>query len=324
MTEQITEHTGGKSARQDSVGLSQLDGVLVLNKPGGPTSTKCLNNIKHQLRQKKIGHAGTLDPMARGVLIVLLGQATKIAQHLLGSDKTYVGELEIGRATDTYDIEGQITDEPGWEGITEERVREEVLAWLELNSQIVPPYSAAKHKGQPLYKISRQGKEAPVKEKPVKIYRAEILEMDLPRVRFRVSCSTGTYIRSLVHSLGIRLGCGAVLTDLLREHSHPFSLDDAYSLEQLLSEPELLHERVLPLDKALPDWPRIQLSAEDSALVRNGARLDVQPAHLSGKTFLQGQPALFIDSTGCPLALVETTLADGRPVWGIQRGLWKS
>ena len=195
----------------------QLDGVLVLHKPGGPTSTDCLNKIKWALGQKKIGHAGTLDPMATGVLVVLLGQGTKLANYLSTDRKTYRGSLILGQTTDTYDVQGKVLADAPWTHLASETVREEILAWRGTISQEVPPVSAAKHEGKPLYALHRAGKETPVKVKDVTIFDVEILELALPHVTFRVTCSAGTYIRSLAHSLGKRLGCGAVLSELERE-----------------------------------------------------------------------------------------------------------
>jgi len=235
----------------------QQNGVLILDKPKGPTSTSCLNAIKKRLGQKKIGHAGTLDPMATGVLPVLLGYGTKIAPYITGGDKTYLGELKLGLTTDTYDIEGKVVDEQPWEHISPEDAGTGITSWTGLTEQEVPPVSAAKHKGKPLYALARAGKETPVKIKAIEVKHAEVVDIDLPLVKFRVTVSAGTYVRSLVHSLGIRFGTGAVLTSLTREQSGPFGLEQAYSLDQVLEEPHRLPERVLSVGEALPDWPRL-------------------------------------------------------------------
>ncbi len=176
--------------------LPQQHGVLVLNKPSGPTSARCLTAIK-RLGQKKIGHAGTLDPLASGVLLVLLGQATKLSGHLLsGGGKVYRGVLRLGQTTDTWDIEGQVQEEAPWQHISVEDVRREVAAWLDLTEQPVPSYSAAKHEGQPLYKLARKGLEAPQKIKRMKISQADVLEASLPFVSFRNACPQLTQLRA--------------------------------------------------------------------------------------------------------------------------------
>lgn len=299
----------------------QQHGVLVLNKPKGPTSAGCLEMIKRSLKQKKIGHAGTLDPMASGVLLVLLGQGTKLASYLTEGGKTYSGTLQLGITTETYDMEGQEVVEAPWEHLEADDVAAVVRDWTKMTSQVIPPYSAAKHKGKPLYKLSREGKETPVKTKPLTVTRSEVLEMDLPGVSFRVECGAGTYIRSLVHSLGIRLGCGAVLSALVREHSHPFGLDQAWELDTILNEPDELPGRVMPLSEALPHWRKVVLDAKESQMVKNGTRIECAPG-AAGTVVTPGERAMLTEQSGKALALAEAAITDGKPVWAILRGLW--
>ncbi|WP_461211126.1 tRNA pseudouridine(55) synthase TruB [Desulfocurvus sp. DL9XJH121] len=297
---------------------NQLDGLLVLDKPEGPTSAGCLARIKRGLDQGKIGHAGTLDPMATGVLLVLLGEATKLAPYLTEGKKTYLGELELGTATDTYDRQGQIVTQKPFDLLAPEDVKEAILAWTGRMDQEVPPVSAAKHQGKPLYALVRAGEDVPVKIKPVEIFHAEVLETELPRVRFRVTVSAGTYVRSLVHSLGIRLGCGAMLTALTREHCHPFGLDQAHGLETVLADPEGFPDRVIPLADALPQWPRPALDGDQADRVRNGARL---PVAETGADAAPGDRALLMGPGSVPLALAEARPDDGGLSWFILRGL---
>jgi len=298
---------------------AQLDGLLILNKPEGPTSAGCLTKIKRGLQQGKIGHAGTLDPMATGVLLVLLGHGTKLANYLTDGQKTYWGELELGTVTNTYDRQGEIVEQKAFDHVTPEDVRSDVLSWMELSTQEVPPVSAAKHQGKPLYALERAGMDVPVKVKDVEIFHAEVLETELPRVRFRATVSAGTYVRSLVHSLGIRLGCGAMLTALTREHCHPFGLKDAWDLDQVLAEPERFPERVIPLADALPHWPKVAVDAEQANQVQNGTWLPVADTDLAGAL---GDRAMLIGPGGVPLALVEAKDKDGSVSWSILRGLW--
>jgi len=299
----------------------QRDGLLVLNKPSGPTSTDCLNDIKHQLKQFKIGHGGTLDPLAQGTLLVLLGNATKMASYLTGGTKTYTGTFKLGMTTDTLDIQGEVV-ETAEVTATAEDVEREILYWKELTEQEVPAYSAAKHEGKPLYALAREGKETPVKIKPIVISHVEVLDVRIPEAEFRVSCSAGTYIRSLVHSLGLRMGCGAVLTSLNRESSEPFGLDQAYDLADVLENPESFPEKVIPIKDTLPHWPRFQLTEPLSALVKNGAWLPVndEPGELlAGKL---GDRAMMLSHEDEPLALVEVKLQNDKAKWSILRGLW--
>lgn len=301
----------------------QQHGVLVLNKPRGPSSAACVGIVKRRCGQKKIGHAGTLDPMASGVLLLLLGQATKISGLLLGGgEKIYGGILKLGVSTDTWDAEGNIIAEAppgGVESVTREAMLEAVASWLGESEQAVPPFSAAKHQGRPLYELARKGLETPRKTKIIKISRAELEWFRPPFARFRVTCGSGTYIRSLAHSLGMRMGCGATLMELTREYSHPFGLDEAVSLDELTENPALAAERVQPLQRALPRFPALTLSAEQSARVKNGTALPV-----GSLPDAEADAALFLDETGAPLALVEKRTRAGQDVWAIGRGLWNS
>lgn len=301
---------------------AQLDGLLVLNKPSGPTSAGCLNSIKHGLAQGKIGHAGTLDPLAQGVLLVLLGQGTKLAGYLTSGAKVYSGTLRLGVTTDTFDMEGQVVEEKALDNISQEDVRAAILSWKDLTEQEVPAYSAAKHEGKPLYELARKGEVVPVKEKRIEVYEVEPLEIELPFARFRVRCLAGTYIRSLVHSLGIRLGCGAALAQLTREACEPYGLDVSYSLDAVLGEPEHFAERVVPLAKMLPHWRTIVLSPTLAALVKNGAWLPVGGP--SGQELLgtPGEQVMLVEESGEPVALAQAQSKDGHLRWTILRGLW--
>lgn len=291
----------------------QQNGVLVLNKPSGPTSNRCITAIK-RMGQKKIGHAGTLDPMAGGVLLVLLGQGTKLSGYLLGGGaKIYRGALELGRETDTWDREGTVLAENGWDGISADAVRRDIASWTGSHMQPVPPYSAAKHNGRPLYSLARSGQDVPEKTKRVEISQAEVLSMELPAVTFRVKCSSGTYIRSLAHSLGMRLGCGAVLTELTREYSHPFGLEVACGLDELSADPGLLVKHLRPLAEALPHWPVLELDEAAEARIRNGMAIPCRD-DVGDKALLQRQ--------GMPLALARRSETPQGPCWTVLRGLW--
>jgi len=307
--------------------MEQLHGILVLDKPGGITSAHCLSRIK-RLGQKKIGHAGTLDPMATGVLLVLLGNATKLSGYLLeGGVKTYAGTLRLGVTTDTWDAEGSIIAEtplsesdllPG--SPLEKAARDDIAGWLSITEQPVPPYSAAKHNGQPLYKLARAGMEVPEKVKKLKISYADVQWVGMPDVRFRVTCSSGSYIRSLAHSLGIRLGCGAMLTELTREYSHPFGLDVSHTLDDILAEPEKLAGRVMPISAALPGWKAITASPRQAADLKNGIPVPDSPEY---GEFRPGDRALISDEAGEPLALAEARFdRRSQPVWAVLRGLF--
>ncbi|MDR2669610.1 MAG: tRNA pseudouridine(55) synthase TruB, partial [Desulfovibrio sp.] len=193
----------------------QQDGVLVLNKAKGPSSADCLRAIKRGLGQKKIGHAGTLDPMAEGVLPVLLGQATKIFGPLLeAGEKVYSGIILLGVVTDTWDAEGSVVERHPVKDVDDARIKSECAGLVGSYEQEVPAYSAAKYRGKPLYALARKGLETPAGTKPISIYRCRAELVGPERISFRVTCGSGTYIRSLAHSLGKRLGCGGTLERL--------------------------------------------------------------------------------------------------------------
>lgn len=320
-----TSHTPAKHSGPDFVKhlLPQQDGVLVVHKPKGPTSAACIARIKHGLSQKKIGHAGTLDPMAEGVLLVLLGQATKLSGYLMDAgQKVYTGSIRLGITTDTWDAEGATLEERPVDGISEAAVHAAMTELVGTYQQQVPAYSAAKHQGSPLYELARKGLEVPVKSKEVTVFRGEVELVDLPHVRFRVTCSSGTYIRSLAHSLGNRLGCGAMLEELTREYSHPFGLAEAHSLDALLHEPEALASRVRSIADALPQWPILRATREEATRVHNGIPIAYDPETTASMPFIPGMQALLLDEAGAPLALVRSSLKEGQAVWSLLRGLW--
>ncbi|MBQ7456464.1 MAG: tRNA pseudouridine(55) synthase TruB [Desulfovibrio sp.] len=298
--------------------LPQLHGLLVVNKPQGISSNHCLMQIK-RLGQKKIGHAGTLDPMAEGVLLVLLGQATKLSSYLLeGGGKIYAGTLLLGQETDTWDAEGTVVAQHDWRRVDSESICSAISDWVNQNEQQVPPYSAAKKNGQPLYRLARKG-ERVERTKSMTIRQAEVLTLDLPYVSFRVHCSSGTYIRSLAHSLGTRLGCGATLTALTREYSHPFGLESAHSLDAFTTNPTTLVQALVPMHCALPDWPRLAVPDSLVDWIKNGHSVPVSA--LGGDNT---HSRAFLMHNDCELALARVEDTDNGGEWKIIRGLWGS
>ena len=275
--------------------------------------------------QKKIGHAGTLDPMATGVLLVLLGQATKISGHLMDDgDKIYSGMIRLGTVTDTWDAEGQVLETRPVTGVDDYRVQAEMAALVGTYEQEVPAYSAAKHEGKALYALARKGAPVPVKTKIVTISRGEAELVDLERIRFRVTCGSGTYIRSLAHSLGKRLGCGAMLEELTREYSHPFGIDAAHELDQVLSDAEGFPSKVAAIADALSGWTCLRLDREDEFRVRQGSGPAYASCPLPGAAFAPGMRALLLGADEKALALAETIAPSGgrQEAWSIVRGLW--
>jgi len=301
---------------------SQLDGILVLNKPKGPTSNSCVEEIKRRFRQKKVGHGGTLDPVASGLLIILLGQGTKLAPYIMEGKKCYRGILELGVETDTYDLTGEEISRRDVRDVNREEIIEGIEEWKTYTEQEVPPYSAAKYKGRPFYSLARAGKHPPKRMKKISIDHCEVLNINLPFVEFRVRCCKGTYIRALAHSLGRRIGVGAVLKDLVREEIFPFSLKDAVDMELILSKRDLFFEKVLPLEKSLPHWKKVMVDELIAQKIRNGMQIrvkDLPGVEVEG----EGDRFVFLDEYAKALSLMEVREKGGTLVFSILRGLWK-
>ncbi len=212
---------------------NDVDGILLVDKPSDWTSFDVLNMMKHRFSVRKIGHCGTLDPMATGLLVVLLGKATKLQDSLMGGEKEYLGSLRLGMETDTEDSTGKVIAESDWHGVTREAAQAVAQSFLGEIEQIPPMMSAIKLHGKPLYKLARKGVTVERKARPVTIRAFDFTEVALPEISFRVQCSKGTYIRTLCADLGRRLGCGACMTALRRTRSGDFSLADAITVEML-------------------------------------------------------------------------------------------
>ena len=217
---------------------SELNGALLIDKPAGPTSHDIVDIVRNLFRIKKVGHCGTLDPAATGLLILLLGRATKLSQKLTADDKVYEGTMHFGQATDSYDAQGKVTDTAPVPPLDRDALN---LAAREFTGDIQqkpPMVSAVKIDGVPLYKLARKGKTVEREAKPIHIYSYEFSEYTEPVARFRVHCTKGTYVRSLAHDLGQNLGCGAHLRTLHRTESGKFNVADALRLEQLVKLPD--------------------------------------------------------------------------------------
>ena len=248
-------------------------GILIIDKPPGMTSFQIVREVRRRLQIKKVGHAGTLDPLATGVLPICLGSATKIVQFIMAGHKVYQGTMLLGVTTDTYDADGRITGQmPLPSGLDLASVRMIAEEFTGRLLQPPPPFSAAKYQGKPLYKFARQGIMIQKAPRPVEIFSLEILEMRLPEVDFRVQCSKGTYVRSLVHELGMRLGCGAHLMALRRTQNGPFNIEQAVGLDTLdrYIKDKRLSEVIIPIGKALSHIPAVQIDIEIARDLRKG------------------------------------------------------
>lgn len=247
------------------------NGIINIYKEAGYTSHDVVAKMRGILRQKKIGHTGTLDPMATGVLPVCLGSGTKLCDMLTDKDKEYVAELLLGRTTDTQDVTGVVLEEKNV-AVTEEEVRDAIMSFLGAYDQIPPMYSALKVDGKKLYELARAGKEVERKARPVTIYEIEILEMKLPVVRMRVVCSKGTYIRTLCADIGDKLGCGGTMQSLERTRVERFALAEAITLSELekLRDEERVGEVVTPVDKVFEASPALHIAERFASLLENG------------------------------------------------------
>jgi len=217
--------------------ITALDGAILVDKPAGWTSHDVVAKIRNQFRIAKVGHCGTLDPNATGLLIIVLGRGTKLSEKLMSSDKVYEGEAKFGEATDSYDADGQITATVPVPSLTVDRLNDESMKFTGDLMQLPPMVSAVKIAGVPLYKLARKGQEVERKERLVHIYTYRFTSYTEPVGVFRVACTKGTYVRSLVHDLGQRFGCGAHLKTLRRLDSGKFSVNDAAPLEEILKWP---------------------------------------------------------------------------------------
>ncbi len=248
-----------------------LNGIIIIHKEAGFTSHDVVAKMRGICRQKKIGHTGTLDPQATGVLPVCLGSGTKLCDMLTDKDKEYVAELLLGVETDTQDTTGTILQERPVE-VTEEEVREAILGFRGAYQQVPPMYSALKVDGKKLYELARAGKEVERKAREVFVHEIEILEMALPVVKLRVACSKGTYIRTLCADIGEKLGCGGCMKSLQRTRVGTFALEKAVTLSQLeaLRDENRLEEILFPVDSAFAGCPKLHVRQEYSKLIDNG------------------------------------------------------
>ena len=259
--------------------MTSVDGILNINKPPGRTSFSIVSFVKRLSGVRRVGHAGTLDPAATGVLPVCLGQGRRVVSFLHDTAKVYKAQVEFGVTTDSYDATGNITATGDPSGVS----RKQLLAALEsfrgIIQQTPPMYSAIKHGGRPLYELARAGIEVERKSREVQIYRLELKRWQPPVATIEVECGKGTYIRSLAYDLGQLLGCGAHLKNLVRLKYGCFSLEDAVSLPQLEDgfQHGYWHRFIYPIDIVFQDWAVVVVDDAGEADVRNGRPVELKP-----------------------------------------------
>jgi len=256
-----------------------LDGILNIHKPSGKTSYDVVAVVKRLSGVRRVGHAGTLDPAATGVLPVCLGRGTRVIEFLAEASKTYRARITLGVETDTYDATGRIVREADPSGITLAHIEPALVPFRGFIEQVPPLYSAVKHRGKRLYELARAGIEVERRSRPAVIHRLEVLDWQPPVLTVEVECGKGTYLRSLAHDLGQSLGCGAMLQDLVRTRYGPFPIESAVPLSRLeaaFSHGYWLHY-LYPVDEVILGWDAAVVGAETERRVLNGMSLTLPP-----------------------------------------------
>lgn len=250
----------------------EIDGLLIVDKPSGWTSHDVIARMRRLTGIRRIGHAGTLDPLATGVLPLGIGQGTRVLEYVTEAEKAYTATVRLGVSTDTYDADGAVIATGDWSRTSPEDVQHALASFVGEIEQRPPVYSAIKQGGVALHRLARAGQQVEAPVRTVSIYAIELLSLELPEITFHVRCSKGTYVRSLAHDLGLRLGCGAHLSALRRTATGGFSIEQALTLEQW--EAALADgswpARVLPLDAALLDRPAAILGDDAAARLGHG------------------------------------------------------
>ncbi|HUK57397.1 MAG TPA: tRNA pseudouridine(55) synthase TruB [Nitrospiria bacterium] len=284
-----------------------MDGFLNIHKPAGWTSHDVVARLRSVLKIKKIGHTGTLDPAATGVLPICLGKATKLARFLTETDKEYDAVMRLGETTDTQDATGKVLSRRPTDGVTEDRVREALASFRGEIRQIPPMYSAVKIAGQPLYKAARAGREVERLPRTVVIHRLEMRGMEGRDVAFSVVCSKGTYIRTLCADIGERLGSGAHLFRLERTRSGPFRIEDALTVSEAeaAAGEGRIRERVLTAGEVLRDFPSMSVTRDGARLLMHGTPIGLRGVGRLPKEIKTGQPVLVYNTSGVLIALAE-------------------
>jgi len=253
-------------------------GLLLVDKPAGPTSHDVVQAARHALHQRRIGHTGTLDPAATGLLLLCVGKATRLQQYLLAWPKTYVGEIRLGFATTTYDAEGEPLGEPApVPELPVETLEQLAQRFTGALDQLPPPYSAKKHAGRKFYELARAGEEVPLEPKRVTVHTLALQAAAPDRLRFEVTCSSGTYVRSLAHDLGVQLGCGGHLAELRRVRIGPWEVAQAVAAEALAQADRATAQAALiPLESALLPFPEVVVNPTAAAHFAHGQEITVR------------------------------------------------
>ena len=291
--------------------MPDFSGVVVVNKPSGPTSFDVVRRVKGLFKAKRVGHTGTLDPTATGVLPICVGEATKVAGFIADGEKEYEATVRFGQVTDTQDAAGRVLETRPIEGIIEDRVREALRSFVGLIEQTAPMYSARKIEGKRLYELARAGEEVERAPRTVNVDEARMTFFQPPDCGIFVRCSKGTYLRTLAHDLGARLGCGAHLRELRRVRVGPFGIDESVGVDELMAAAKQgrdeLARYLKPLDRALEGLAELRLDAQLTRRVAHGHTPG--PADLSrlrAPPYPRGRRVRLVDPAGHVLAVAES------------------
>ncbi len=279
-----------------------MDGILNIDKPLGWTSHDVVAWVRRLLKVKRVGHAGTLDPLATGVLLVCIGQATRLSEYIMASDKSYRAQIQLGTSTDSYDLDGEVVQvRPLPEGLNQETIGEALAAFQGDLMQMPPIYSAIKQGGVALHRLARRGESVQPQARPVHIHRIELVDWSPPVLTVNVTCSPGTYIRSLAHDLGEALGCGGTLAGLRRTRSGAFSVDDALTPDDVDAayRSGTLHEHLKPMAAALHSLAPVAVTEADVARLRTG-----MPIAYPGEEPPARPTAYAIETSGAVVAIL--------------------
>ena len=286
-------------ARRRKLRGRDISGIILLDKPVGVSSNEALQHVKRIFNAQKAGHTGSLDPLASGLLPICFGEATKFANYILTADKSYSTQCKLGETTTTGDAEGDVLETKPVPEVTEQKMCEILESFLGESNQIPPMYSALKKDGQPLYKLAREGIEVDREARPIRIESIALKSIEGSKLAYDVSCSKGTYIRTLSEDIGKKLGCGAYVTELRRIDLGAYHIDESVTLEKLdaLRDEKAFTEMdtyIRPIEQALADWPAITLTDDSAFYVKQGQAVQVPKAPTSGLVTLFSSSSEFM------------------------------
>jgi tRNA pseudouridine55 synthase len=298
-------------SRRVSETNDSMNGIIVLNKPSDMTSAQVVARVKRISKAKKVGHTGTLDPFATGVLVCCINKATRLAQFLTYGKKRYIGTMRLGIRTDTQDFTGRVVSTEPELPMTDQEVHGAFRGFLDVQHQNPPAYSALKHNGVPLYRLARRGTFIQKPARRIYIYGLQVLEISLPDIRFEVCCSAGTYVRTMCADIGDALGCGAHLSELCRTESGGFSLDEAIGLDALerLAGTGEISNCIIPMSVALRGMPHVSADDELVQKIQHGHQVTREEVTAEAE---ETCPWIKVtDSQGNLVAVMNSTMSNG-------------